>query len=82
MSMPGSSARSASATVSAARAGAEPQFGTDETPDHNPPHDGEELGRISNPLAKLARPLEDRADLRRSVAVRRHVRRAERIEEL
>ena len=62
--------------------GAEPQFGTDETPGHSPPHDGEELGRISDPLAKLARPLEDRADLRRSVTTRRHVRRAERIEEL
>ena len=62
--------------------GAEPQFGTDETPDHNPPHDREQLGRLSDPLAQVARPLEDRADLRGGVTVRRDVRRAERIEQL
>ena len=47
-----------------------------------PPHDREQLGRLPDPLAELARPLKDRADLRGGVAVRRDVRRAERIEQL
>ncbi len=61
---------------------AEKQVGADEVPDPHPPHDGEALPRLPDPLAQLPGAGEDRPDLRGGIPVRRDIRSAQRVQEL
>ena len=57
---------------------AEPELAADEVPLPDAHDDRDELRRLPDPLAQLARPAEDRADFRRGITARREVGGAQR----